>query len=190
MQINKDKEIWKPIAGYEGLYEISSFGRVKSVERTVTRLNHLLRIHQRILKPGHDKDGYKQIFLSNMGVQKMHKVHRLVAIAFITNKNGLPMVNHKDENKANNHVSNLEWCDCKYNNSYGTAKERMIKTQRQKTGKPVIQKTMNGKFINTYRSTREAARITGIDSSSIRRVCTNIQRTAGGYIWSYRHFRK
>lgn len=97
-------EVWKPIEGYEGRYEISNFGRVKSLERKDLN-NHLLK--ERILKPKINKDGYSYLQLCYDGNKKGFFVHRLVAAAFIFNPNGYPVVNHKDENKQNNYVSNL-----------------------------------------------------------------------------------
>lgn len=101
-------EVWKDIEGYEGLYQVSNMGRVKSLIKGI------------ILKQWTDKDGYRQVGL----LKKTFKVHRLVAKAFIENPDDLPLVNHKDENKANNNITNLEWCTNEYNLSYGTARKK------------------------------------------------------------------
>ena len=109
------KEVWKDIEGYEGLYQISNFGKVFSFKSN------------KILKPFNDKKGYLKIELRKENRRKIYFLHRLVAMCFIENKNNLPYVNHKDENKHNNRVENLEWCTCKYNNNYGTRNSRISK---------------------------------------------------------------
>jgi hypothetical protein len=108
------EEIWKDVDGYEGYYQVSSFGRVRSLDRVVN--NHFYG--GRILCLASDSDGYKVVGLHKNG-SKTVKVHRLVAQAFIPNPQNLPEVNHKDENKKNNFYNNLEWCTTKYNLTYG-----------------------------------------------------------------------
>lgn len=110
-----EQEIWKSIKGYEGLYEVSNLGRIKS----------LWYGREKILKPYKNKDGYLQVILSKNGKVKNFRVHRLVAEAFIPNPMGLPEINHLDENKANNVINNIEWCDRNYNINYGSRTERM-----------------------------------------------------------------
>ena len=121
------EEVFKAIEGYEGLYEVSNLGRVRSLDS----YDRLGRLHKKgkILKPAIIKDGYLQVHLSKEGKKKTFMVHRLVAQAFIPNPEGLPIINHKDENPKNNRVENIEWCDYKYNSIYGTCKERMIQTK-------------------------------------------------------------
>lgn len=109
-------EIWKPVVGYEGLYEVSNLGRVRSIRR-----NKILNLKK-------ERDGYIRISLCSNGVEKMYQVHRLVAKAFIPNPDNLPQINHKDEVKSNNVVDNLEWCTVAYNNSYGTRLQRVRET--------------------------------------------------------------
>ena len=120
-----NEEIWRPIVGYEGLYEVSSYGRVRSLDRYDSN-NHFLK--GRILKLCADKDGYLNVGLSSNNKVKKYKVHRLVAEVFIPNPNNLPQVNHKDENPSNNRVENLEMCDAKYNSNYGSRKDRVRDT--------------------------------------------------------------
>ena len=133
----EQNEIWKDIEGYEGLYQVSNLGRVKSLER-IDRHNHLVK--ERILKPKIEPNGYFRVDLCKEGKVKTLSVHRLVAQTFIPNPEGLPQINHKNENKALNVVflrddgsvdecrSNLEWCDRKYNCNYGTRNERQVQT--------------------------------------------------------------
>lgn len=112
-------EIWKDILDYEGLYQVSSMGRVKSLERYSYKGNRSVqRLKTRILKAGIRKDGYLTVVLRKDGKSTSYLVHRLVASAFICNPNGFNVVNHKDENKQNNDVRNLEWCNSLYNNTY------------------------------------------------------------------------
>lgn len=179
-------EVWNYIKGYEGCYQVSNLGRIRSVERNVPRGNHTLHVKERILIPGTDKDGYKFVLLSLNGKQRPYKIHRLVASSFIENKNNLPIINHKNEIKSDNRALNLEWCNCKYNIRYGTAIRRMIETQTKKFGKSVLAIDKNGNVINVFNSTRLAAREMGLDSSSIRRVCHGKNKTAGGYSWKYK----
>lgn len=131
------EEIWKDIAGYEGLYQVSNLGRVRSLDRTIQYFRQgVLNIAHRkgkLMKQNYTSDGYFMIYLRKDNIDKYYAVHRLVAQAFIPNPDNLPYVNHKDEVKDNNCVDNLEWCTHTYNCNYGTAIERM----RQKvTGKP------------------------------------------------------
>ena len=109
-------EEWKAIPGYEGLYEVSNKGNVRNVRR-----NTLLRLTK-------TNKGYIQVGLSKNGILTVLKVHRLVAQAFLPNPDNLPMINHKDEDKTNNRVENLEWCTAKYNNTYGTRQDKVRDT--------------------------------------------------------------
>ena len=118
------EEEWRDIKGYEGKYQVSNLGRVKSLK------NCKGNYREKILKLGKDKLGYLQVVLSKEGKGKLFRVHRLVAESFIENTNNYPEVNHKDENKSNNCVDNLEWCDRKYNCNYGTRNIRRVRAQK------------------------------------------------------------
>ena len=125
-------EEWRPIEGYEGLYEVSSYGRVRSLDRYVKTCYEAYKLHKgKILSPAKDKNGYLKVNLCCNGKHNTIRVHKLVAQAFIPNPDNLPEVNHKDEVKTNNNVDNLEWCDRSYNISYGTRTERQKKTNIQ-----------------------------------------------------------
>lgn len=119
-------EEWKDIQGYEGKYQVSSCGRVKT-------LNYKRTGQERIMKQRANNKGYKYVNLCNNGKMKSYLVHRLVATAFIDNPNNYPCVNHKDEQSYNNFVENLEFCTYEYNNNYGTVKERKSKSMVGKT---------------------------------------------------------
>lgn len=122
-------EEWKSITGYEGLYEVSSYGRVRSVDRYVKSKSKSYRLHKgKVLICSITKYGYVRCNIKVNGVTRSYFVHRLVAEVFIPNPYNLPQVNHKDEDKTNNMVDNLEWCDSKYNMSYGTRQERFRNT--------------------------------------------------------------
>lgn len=122
-------EEWREIEGYEGLYQVSNIGKVKSLSRiAIDRRGIPHYVNERILKQTFDKDGYCLVGLHKDGKIKSGKVHRLVASAFVDNPHNLPEVNHKDENKSNNNVDNLEWCTSKYNINYGTCLDRIAKT--------------------------------------------------------------
>ena len=165
------QEEWKSIPGYEGLYEVSSWGRVKSYK---------YNSDGRILKSGSNRFGYYYVVLCKDGKEKTCSIHRLVAEAFIPNQSNLSEVNHKDEDKGNNCVQNLEWCDHSYNNSYGTRNQRI--------SKPVVQLDKRGNFIAEYSSIKEASRLTGIASSSICYCCKHKYgfKSAGGFIFRYK----
>ena len=123
-------EEWRPVVGYEGLYEVSSYGRVRGVDRYDNR--NCFR-KGKVLSPFKDRYGYLSVVLSCNGKCKTTNVHRLVAKAFLPNPDNLPQVNHKDEVKLNNCVDNLEWCSAKYNNTYGTRQDK-VRESKLKSG--------------------------------------------------------
>lgn len=126
-------EEWRDIKGYEGLYQVSNLGRVKSLERVYFHGNRMYSQKERILKQNVGTNGYMSVMLYNSGHEsKRIMIHILVANAFIYNPYNLPQINHKDENKANNCITNLEWCTCKYNNNYGTKRIRLSKSMKGK----------------------------------------------------------
>lgn len=176
-------EQWKDVIGYEGLYQVSNHGKIKSLKRTYTSGNfgNIVReLTEKIMKQSTSKNGYKRVKLCKGGKTNICLVHRLVATAFIENESGLPQINHKDENKSNNAVSNLEWCDAKYNINYGTALTRMVKKQ----SKRILQYDTNNNFIKKHESIRGLSKF-GFDRSSIIRCCQGKQMTSYGYVWKY-----
>lgn len=164
-------EIYKDIKGYEGKYQVSNLGNVKSLN-----YNHTGK--ERILKT-QNKHGYLSVCLGSSQAQK--QIHRLVAETFIDNPNKLPYVNHKDENKTNNCVDNLEWCDAKYNSNYGTNAERIAKNE----SKPINQYDLQGNFIKSWNSGTEIKRILGYSNGDICNCCRGKQKTAYGFKWQY-----
>lgn len=158
------KEIWKPVKGYEELYEVSDLGRVKS---------HWYG-REKILKPVKTKDGYLQVCLCRNGKVKRFLVHRLVATAFIPNTFGLPEINHKDENPLNNAKFNIEWCDRRYNINYGT---RNIRAASARINHPARSKAVEASKYSDFRtielrfvSTAEAER-NGFNQGNVSACC-------------------
>ena len=159
-------EKWRSIAGYEGLYEVSNLGSVRSLKFGKTK----------ILKPGR-VGGYLMVVLCKDGKVRCMKVHRLVASAFIPNPLGLETVNHIDEDKTNNDVSNLEWMSRTDNVAYSQPQwaERQVRMLDKSTGEPLA----------TFPSLIEAARVAGISVGNICSCCRGKLKSAGGYVWRY-----
>lgn len=191
MALNKQVEIWKDITGYEGIYQISNYGRVKSLDREIHKNNGVIEHRNgQIMKLLLDKDGYCILGLRIKNkIKKSFRVHRLVAEAFIKNPDNLPEVNHKDENKSNNYVQNLEWCSSQYNNKYGTKSERTqitkIKTSSYNCRKPVLQFDLNGNLIKRWESASEAERKLNFSNSCINRCCNHQRNKYLNYKWEF-----
>ena len=154
----------KDITGYEGLYAVTSCGRVWSYKRKM------------FLKQA-DSYGYRQVCLTKDGKQRNYLVHRLVCAAYHENPNSLPEVNHRDENKANNSINNLEWCDGKYNTNYGTCIQRRAKAQ----GIPVVCIELD----RVFDSISEAAKAFNVSHSALSKCLSGRGKTSGGYHWKY-----
>ena len=174
-----DIEIWKDIKDYEGLYQVSNWGRVKSLGNGGTHKT------SRILKSAKNTRGYLQVQLSKNGKRKWFFIHRLVAEVFLENPENLPQVNHIDEDKTNNRVENLEWKSHKDNNNHGTRNERISKanTNGKKT-KRVLQLSLDGELIKVWESTQECGR-NGFCQSSVVDCCLGKQKTHKGFRWEY-----
>ena len=152
-------EEWRPIEGYEGLYEVSNTGQVRSFDRYVKYSNGRIHLHKgKVLSPIKDRDGYLQVNLCYSGRINSIKIHRLVAQAFIPNPDNLPQVNHKDEDKSNNRVDNLEWCSQLYNNIYGSRMERQVNTKKLKKEHPELFKTEDKVKVERKKLTEEDKR--------------------------------
>lgn len=162
-------EEWKDIKGYEGLYQVSNLGRVYSNKSN------------KLLKSRLDRGGYSYLNLYNNGISKWYKIHRLVAIAFIPNPENKLTVNHIDEDKTNNVVSNLEWATMKEQNNHGTRLERTSITQGTKI---IAIDIANGEY-NTYHSLSECGRKLKLNKSNICSVLKGRLKQTGGYIFEY-----
>lgn len=177
-------EVWKDIADYEGLYRVSSCGRVKSLERHVERKSgKTMFVKERICRPYMNK-GYLYVRLSKDGVQPNKKVHRLVAEAFIPNTNNYPDVNHKDEVPSNNIVSNIEWCTKEYNFTYGTRLKRMKETWRKVYGVPIIRYNADGSISKKYECSKDLIN-DGFDRRAVYRCCNGRNIFHKGYKWGF-----
>lgn len=157
----------KNIKGYEGLYGITSCGKVWSYRR------------KKFLKPGVNNDGYLYINLSKNGKYKSYVIHRLVAEAYLPNPENLPQINHKDENKTNNCLQNLEWCDANYNINYGTRNTKASNSRK----KPILQFSLDGELIREWPSATDVGREV---RSNIGYCIRGRYKTAYGYIWKYK----
>lgn len=170
-------EIWKDIVGYEGLYQVSNYGEIKSLRKNK-------KIYQSI-----NNAGYKVVSLykNNKSIKKT--VHRLVAIAFIPNFNNLPQVNHIDGIKINNNLNNLEWCDNKYNQKHasmlGLTKKR-DEICSIKNGIKIIQYDLKDNYIKEWKNMKEASRTLKIDNSAISKCCRGKRNKCGGFKWKYK----
>ena len=196
----QNDEIWKPIPGFEDLYEASSLGRIRSKSVVLwTKGEHnrsfQYRRKERILSPSYNQaNGYLAVALCRDSKPQSYYVHRLVASAFLPNPDNLSEVNHKDENKTNNRVENLEWCSRTYNIRYGTGDERRKSVARtNKRGrcypKWIAQYSLDGEYLCSFGSSEEAARAIGKPNSGgcIRAHARGERKrdSYAGYIWRY-----
>lgn len=193
-----EQEIWKDIPGYEGLYEVSTFGRVRSKDKLIeldwtknrhVSMNYFSYVKKgRMMKLRHNPHGYVVVGLTKDKKQKGYMVHRLVMLAHYPEHEADQLfINHKDENKENNHISNLEWCTAKYNSNYGTCIERSRSKQMYTNSRrrPVISIDKEGNEIE-YLSAWDASRKVGAFQSNIWKA-VNKGGTCAGYKWKYKY---
>lgn len=174
-------EIWKSVKGFEDFYMVSNMGRVKSLPRLSGNSRYITE--EKILSPrvcGTQRE-YLSVALHANGVRRQMKIHRLVAEAFIPNPNGYKEINHKDENKGNNCVENLEWCSRSYNINYGSGKEK----RRKSVIKAVNAYDMAGNKVKEFDSIVAASEFAKVSATNISRAC-KLNRMSGGYIWKYK----
>ena len=179
-------EIWKPIKGFEEFYEISNYGRIRSLDRVIIQkgkfgqdTNHIYK--GKIVKLFVYKDGYARVGLHKNGEMKTYSVHRLVGEHFLEKKPGKDCINHLDCNKANNNVNNLEWCTQSENIQYAYDNRTKIPPHQKK----ISQYDMAGNLIQVWESMAEAARSLGLQQSNISKVCLGKRSQTGGYKWAF-----
>ena len=179
-----ENEIWKDVKGYEGIYQVSNFGRVRSLDRWIERNGKPAFIKGKMLK-FHKRSGYNyvQFRVNGDGKNHHHAVHRLVGIAFVPGYSEKYDINHKDNNRTNNHADNLEWCTRSYNIQY--MHDHFPREEPSK--RAVIQIDKNGNDVARFESMNEAAEAIGVSLGLIWVVCNHYGRhkTAGGYRWRY-----
>lgn len=176
-------EIWKDIKGFENIYQISNYGRIKSYKKNK---------EGKILKNTNKKGDYLSVILQYKDNIKYTRIHRLVALAFIPNPNNYNEINHIDGNKQNNHVENLEWCTHKQNFEHAK-KIGLWKYNKPYKSKKIRQFTLNNEFLCEYENSIHASKITGICARNILQVANrepynnkgSIRKQAGGYIWRF-----
>lgn len=177
--MEKMNEIWRPIVNFEGLYDVSNIGRVRS-------LNYRGHNKKEILKSYISNNGYVYIRLTKNGKNKLYRVHRLVAMAFIPNPNNLPIINHKNEIKTDNRAENLEWCTHSYNWKYSGIDKKAHNAACQVNKKPVLQYSKTGELLNEYESLSEASQQIAIPYQCISACCRGELKSSGGYIWRFK----
>jgi hypothetical protein len=175
-------ENWKYVIGYEGLYEVSTSGIVRSIDRVIYRNGRCAFYKGRVLKTYINR-GYVYVTLSKKGIESGKKVHRLVAEAFIPNPDKFPDVNHKDENKSNNCIENLEWCTKEYNRKYGTASFRSRLKHRAK-GRAIKRYDLDGNLIKIYDCTSDL-NLDGFDRRAVYLCCKGKKNTYKGSVWCF-----
>lgn len=162
-------EIWRDVIGFEGLYLVSNLGNIYS------------KYSKKLLKPKNNK-GYYNVTLFNGGKRYYKIVHRVVAEAFIPNPNGFDEINHKDEDKTNNHADNLEWCNTKYNLNYGNRRVNAA----QHTKKPILQCDLDGNVIKEWCGAIDASKELNISYKGISRCANGLRNKYKGFKWIFK----
>lgn len=180
------KEIWKQIDGFEGRYYVSNYGRVMVKGGTrYKNQKHKTNAPDRIIKFNRNNSGYLTVGLGRRvdGTRRTRTVHKLVALAFIPNPNGYPEINHKDENKDNNCVWNLEWCSHKQNiyHNNKSAIERGSEKQRKYFG----QYSLDGELIKVWHGFKKLGRETDYHRANVSKCCKGLLDSYKGYVWKY-----
>lgn len=184
-------EEWADIRGYEGLYKISTFGRILSLSKTFkTGRNHSIEktYPETIMSPSKTKKGYLRVNLFKDGKLKSFQVHRLVAEAFIPNPNNYPEVNHINEVKDCNIVDNLEWCTGKYNINYTKAYLTSQPKAVEKVKRPILQLNLAGEFIKEWASMSDASNALNLNLANLCLCCKGKRNKCGNYKWKYKEY--
>lgn len=172
-----ETEIWKSLPGVPGV-EVSTFGRVRTLDRVVPRGKHTLFIKGRVLKQCLNHNGYMQVSIPIDGKSATKRVHRLVAQTFIKNQNDLPEINHKDNDRANNNVSNLEWCSRSYNQKY---RDKFGISNTEAQGHPLFAINLDTLEVSRFQSQGEAGRAIGVSKGNINSVIKGKLKQTGGF---------
>lgn len=176
------KEVWKSINGYEGLYEVSNLGRVRSVDRIVDGRNGV--VSGKILSFSDNGTGYKQVCLCKKNIKSTRYVHRLVAEAFIPNPQKLTDVNHKNEHRYDNVVSNLEWCTKEYNQNYNNCPLKRRLALISIRGKGVCSYDKDGNLVKEYLCASDVQN-DGYIRRNVVMCCQGKRRICGGLFWAF-----
>lgn len=191
------EEIWKDIKGYEGIYQVSNLGNVRSLDRCVNcgiKNNSNVIRKGKLIKQNQNLHNYLQVHLSKKNKAKMITVHRLVAEAFLPNPNNLPQINHIDGDKLNNNVNNLEWCTAKenINHSWGLGLSKpyyfpkgYLTEYSKNLCKKVEQYDLEGNLLNTFSSISDASRKTTCSISEICKCCRDKSHSTHNFLWRY-----
>lgn len=181
-------EEWKDIPGFEGYYQASTLGNIRSVTREVVHSERHMRVRRSQERKGSRSRGYYHIGLSKQGIITGQAVHRLVALTFIPNPENKPQVNHINSIRDDNRVENLEWATNSENqlHAFLHGNQRGRRNEEDHRSMPVIQKTLDGEFVAEYPSVNEAERVTGLGARNINRCCRGIRPTAYNYKWEFK----
>lgn len=187
---NAEREIWRDLSGYEGLYKVSNLGRVKSVHHIIIRSNGWPKtINEKILVSHPCPSGYESVSLHDLnGDFKTAMIHRLVASTFLDNQKKYRVVHHKNSNKKDNRAVNLEWCSNQYNTEHAYKFEGL---KCPDSSRAVLQYSLGGELLNEYKNAKEASLAVGCASnSSIISCCKHIYKQVKGYVWRYKKERR
>jgi|LGVE01.1.fsa_nt_gb hypothetical protein len=182
------KEIWRDIPNYELFYQVSNFGRIKSLPRKILKSDNKHQTLKGVVLTPVLTNRYHIVSLSKCGVRKTYRVHRLVALTFIPNPENKPQINHRDFITTNNAIDNLEWCTASENALHSVKYNKNRNYYREhnhKLKKKVVQLSLNNVVIKVWESLYSIQKTLNIHKSNVGKVCKGKQHTAGGFKWKY-----